>query len=58
MLFVLVGLLSLNYDAEESPVTDEEEQPLSQEELRERITQRVSAKAQRLNEFMVHYIMM
>lgn len=39
MLSVLVS-----YDAEESPATDEEEQPLSQEELRKRITQRVSAK--------------
>ena len=40
---VLVELLSVEYDAEESPVTDEEERPLSQWELRKRIIQGVSA---------------
>ncbi|KAI3369946.1 hypothetical protein L3Q82_024753, partial [Scortum barcoo] len=34
---------SVDYDAEESPVTDEEEQPLSQEDLRKRIIKGVSA---------------
>lgn len=33
----------MDYEAEESPVTDEEEQPLSQDELRRRIMERVSA---------------
>lgn len=33
----------MDYEAEESPVTDEEEQPLSQDELRSRIMERVSA---------------
>ncbi|XP_030274799.1 coiled-coil domain-containing protein 114 isoform X2 [Sparus aurata] len=32
---------SVDYEAEESPVTDEEEQPLSQDELRRRIMERV-----------------
>lgn len=41
---VLVGLLSVEYDAEESPVTDEEERPLSQEELRKRIIRGVSGR--------------
>lgn len=49
MLSVLVGLLSTDYDAEESPVTDEEERPLSQEELRKRIN-RVSARVLKLND--------
>ena len=39
---VLVGLLRVDYDAEESPVTDEEERPLSQGELRKRIMKGVS----------------
>lgn len=50
MLSVLVGLLSTDYDAEESPVTDEEERPLSQEELRKRIINRVSARVLKLND--------
>lgn len=39
---VLVGLPSVDYDAEESPVSDEEERPLSLEELRKKIIQGVS----------------
>lgn len=33
----------MDYDAEESPVADEEERPYSQEELRKRIMKGVSA---------------
>lgn len=47
---VLVGLLSAEYDAEESPVTDEEERPLSQEELRKRIIKGVSTIVLRLSD--------
>lgn len=39
----LCCFLSVDYDAEESPVTDEEERPLSQEELRKKIMKGVSA---------------
>lgn len=49
---VLVGLLSAEYDAEESPVTDEEERPLSQEELRRRIMKGVSAIILRLSYYL------
>lgn len=40
---VCVGLHSLGFDPEESPVTDEDERPLSQGELRKRIWKGVSA---------------
>ncbi|KAM8758105.1 coiled-coil domain-containing protein 114 isoform 2-T2 [Acanthopagrus schlegelii] len=36
-----LAINSVDYEAEESPVTDEEEQPLSQDELRSRIMERV-----------------
>ncbi len=49
---VLVGLLSAEYDAEEFPVTDEEERPLSQEELRRRIMKGVSAIILRLSYYL------
>lgn len=49
---MLVGLLSIDYDAEESPVTEEEERPLSQEELRKRIMKRVSAIVIKLNDYL------
>lgn len=43
MLNLLVGLLSVDYDAEESLLPDEYERPLSQGELRKTIMKRVSA---------------
>lgn len=52
VLSVLVGLLSIDYDAEESPVTEEEERPLSQEELRKRIMKKVSAIVMKLNDYL------
>nr|XP_046239300.1 coiled-coil domain-containing protein 114 isoform X1 [Scatophagus argus]XP_046239301.1 coiled-coil domain-containing protein 114 isoform X1 [Scatophagus argus] len=38
------AIKNVDYDAEESPVTDEEEQPLSQEELRKRIMKGILQK--------------
>lgn len=44
MTVSVFGCLSVEYDAEESPVTDEEEErPLSQGELRKKIMKGVSA---------------
>lgn len=43
MCACLFGCLSVEYEAEESPVTDEEERPLSQGELRKKIMKGVSA---------------
>lgn len=40
----------MDYEAEESSVTDEEEQPLSQEELRQRIIKGVSTEVLHLND--------
>lgn len=40
---MFVELLSVDYDAEESALADEEELPLSQEELRQRIMKGVSS---------------
>lgn len=42
----------MDYDGEESPVTDEEERPLSQEELRKRIMKGVSATALQLSDYL------
>lgn len=37
----LTGLLSADYEADEAPLTDEEEWPISQEELRKKISKQV-----------------
>lgn len=41
MLSGLTGLFSVDYEADESPLTDEEEWPISQEELRKKISKQV-----------------
>lgn len=37
----LTALLSADYEADEAPLTDEEEWPISQEELRKKISKQV-----------------
>lgn len=41
MLSGWTGLLSVDYEADEAPLTDEEEWPLSQEELRKKLSKQV-----------------
>lgn len=54
---VLAGLLSVEHDAEESFVTDDEERPLSQGELRKRIMRGVRYKAPIFDFFGLEYVM-
>lgn len=42
MLSGWTGLLSVDYEADEAPLTDEEEWPISQEELRKKISKQVA----------------
>lgn len=41
MLSGWTGLLSVDHEADEAPLTDEEEWPISQEELRKKISKQV-----------------
>ncbi len=49
---VLAGSLSVDYDAEESPVTDVEERPLSQDEIRKKIIKGVSARVLHFSDYL------
>lgn len=46
MLSGWTGLLSVDYEADEAPLTDEEEWPISQEELRKKISKQVGGIVQ------------
>lgn len=48
MLSGLSGFLSADYEADEAPLTDEEEWPISQEELRKKISKQVGEIIQML----------
>lgn len=46
MLSGWTGLLSVDYEADEAPLTDEEEWPISQEELRKKLSKQVGETIQ------------